>query len=203
MGNLILGLGFSGAREPMYCIGRLSQGEFQDPSIFSERKRATPEAVTAWISEFMTSAKIVTLKSEEVAIGQVGPVQKMVGADMVSIVADRSKDILVLILAGEESDRAAARAVLLEAAEEFEAQNVTSVRFYEIDAELNDLPSLPRSYNATSPAFVLWPAVNDKMPLMFSGKSDVLELLTLLVAHAKSRFQFKIPRKYDAGGQEL
>jgi hypothetical protein len=93
--------------------------------------------------------------------------------------------------------------VALATAEEFARQNVQTVRFYQIDSDRNALPALPQHFRTTSPSFLLWPAVADKAPLMFSGESDVLELMTLLMTHAKSRFSFQIPRKYDAGAQEL
>jgi hypothetical protein len=60
MGDLVLHLGFSGAREPLYCIGQLRDGNFVNPVVFPERKSPTPENVERWVSQYGSAGSDVS-----------------------------------------------------------------------------------------------------------------------------------------------
>jgi hypothetical protein len=202
MGTVVLNLGFTGAREPVYLIASLSGGELQDRYPFPERRQPTPDNVARWVGQFLNGSVKQKIRSEPEVAGQEGPLLKLVGTEFRTAVVLAEADIVTALLIGDESNRSATMAVLAEVAAEFAKQKVDSVKFYHIDAELNELPGL-RMGDWTEPIILIWPAGKEKNPLLFKGDITAFHLMDALLNYCKSNVKFKIPAKYDEGSLEL
>jgi hypothetical protein len=202
MGTIVLNLGFTGAREPVYLIASLSGGELQDRYLFPERRQPTPDNVARWVGQFLNGSVKQKIRSEPEVPGQEGPLLKLVGTEFRAVVMSADADIVTALLIGDKENRSATMAVLTEVAGEFAKQNVESVKFYHIDTDLNELPGL-RKGEWTQPIILLWPAGKEKNPLLFQGDITAFQLMDGLLAHCKSKVKFKVPAKYDEGSLEL
>jgi protein disulfide-isomerase A1 len=202
MGTVVLNLGFTGAREPVYLIASLSGGELQDRYLFPERRQPTPDNVVRWVGQFLNGTVKQKIRSEPEVNGQEGPLLKLVGTEFRTVVMSTEADIVTALLIGNEENRSQTMAILAEVAGEFAKQKVKSVKFYHIDTDLNELPGL-RKGDWTEPIILLWPAGKEKNPLLFKGDITAFQLMDGLLTHCKSKVKFKVPAQYDEGSLEL
>jgi hypothetical protein len=186
MGELILQLGFSGAREPLYVIGNLKEGVLQNQYRFSEKKSPTVENVLKWADEVVNKSLRAHIRSEPIVRDQTGPVFKLVGLDFAKTVNNETFDAVVAILSGPPEEWERTLVTMNEAAGEFASQGVKTVRFFSVDSTLNDLPGLAID-DWKSPVIVLWPIDSKKKAILFRGDIHPLELMQQIRVHAGSQ----------------
>lgn len=205
MGTLCLQMGFSGVREPMYAIARLAGGEIKERYLFPEMRQPTPNNLVKWVAKFMNGSIKPKIHSEKEPEHQEGPMFKKVGHTWLNAIRDVENDLVTLILMGtNETERAIALNVLNETAHEFKNQGIESVKFYHIDAEVNELLGISLDGREPKPLFLLWPAGEERRPMAL-GDTDVYSLMSTIVSygHNADLKKFQIPTKYDEGSLEL
>jgi hypothetical protein len=188
-------LGFSGKREPVYCIGRVSDGEIKEKFAFSEHLPSDPDSVVAFVRQFLKMT--VRLKSEERLANQAGPLFKLVGSDFADAVADSKLDVVVVILSGKEEGRKAALAAGNATARELQRQNVKTVKVWYLDAALNDTPGFDPGGLRQSTVW-LWPAGQQKSAVPFADSENPIAILEQIKKHGKTKLRFRIPRRKAA-----
>ncbi|OHS95737.1 hypothetical protein TRFO_10394 [Tritrichomonas foetus] len=204
IGTIVLQLGFSGAREPVYCIAMLTGGEVTEKHLFPERRTASPDNLAKWVRQFMNSTNIKQMnRSEDPIHDQKGPLYKVVGIEFMNAIYNPQKDVVALIISGNEKDKARKMKLMETVAHEFKKQRITSVSFIWMDIDLNDVPGLPKSNFKKLPAILIFPAAEKKQPYLLQDDLDEFLLMNSILAHAKTRPKFKIPGKYDSGSLEL
>ena len=202
VGSIILGLGFTGAREPLYCFVSLPGGEIKEKYLFPEKRRPTPENVMKWVKSFVNGSMKPKVQSEPEVPGQTGPLRKIVGTQFLNETRNVRNDVVTLVLLGDNAaHRSRAMAVINETAIEFARQKVKSVNFNYIDADLNELPGLSTK-NMNQSTFLFWSG-KDRNVIAVPGNSDVLALMNAILRYSKTRPRFKIPVKYDEAALEL
>ncbi|KAH0790007.1 protein disulfide isomerase [Histomonas meleagridis] len=201
MGNTVINLGFSGYREPIYCIVKITGGEITEKYLYPENKKATPNNIARWVGSFLNKTSHI-IKSEEPPESQKGPLFKIVGRTFQDSILDSDHDILTLILVGDSTERELSYNNILETANEFYKQKIDTVKFCYIDYELNDLPGLQKQ-NWTSPVYLFWPYGQKKNAMLMNGSISAEQLMKELKKYAKIKNNFKIPPKYDIGDIEL
>jgi hypothetical protein len=196
MASMMVQVGFSGSKEPVFCIIGLAGSEVLDKYIFPERAAAAPDSVLTWVGNFLNATHGRKVTSEPRISGQTGPLYKIVAAEFQGTVSRPELDVVTAILVGSPEDRNATVEMVREVAEEFANQRQRSVVFTHIDATLNDLPGLQRG-DWESPVVLLWPAEKDKKPLLLPGDMSPYQLMVMLVNHGKTTGKFVIPEKYE------
>jgi hypothetical protein len=202
VGTVVLQLGFSGAREPVYCIVSIVQSLIHDPHLFPELRRATPENVIRWAGQVLNATGHGRPTSESVVEGQTGPLFKIVGSQFKNVTQDPRYDVVTAILNGEKEQKEEALVLMNETALEYQKQNIAHVKFNHIDMSLNDLPEFA-NLNWTSPVILWWPAGNEKTPLRFPHQVNVLGLMHGIRLDGKAAADFRIPWRYDQAYLEL
>lgn len=204
--NLVVGLGFTGQREPMFCIAQIVGDNVQNEVLFQDREAATPEAVKNWVSAFFNNSLARRARSEQPRNDDdQGLVHRLVGSRFeMATRGDISHDVVVALYIGNDAERRAQTArVIEEVASEFERQQVESVRFYQMDAELNDAIGLNADPEWKTPVFVVWPAGKERKPFAIPGTSDAVGVINTIFTYGKTRSSFNLPLKYDGGSLEL
>jgi len=204
MGSIVLGLGFSGAKEPCYAICQLSTGEVTEKYLFPERRDPTPENVAKWVNNFMNGSIKMKIRSEPAVEKQSGSLMKLVGNQFRDVVRDKERDVITLLLVGDQAKRDKAMALMKEVADEFQRQRVTSVTFWYINLDLNDMPGMKRP-EIEEPAIIIWPAGAEKQPMMIPTNIETIQLINAVLTQSQTKPKFKIPQKYnnDEGSLEL
>jgi hypothetical protein len=185
MGSMVLNLGFSGARDPVYLISDLSSGELRERYIFPERRQPTTDNILKWVADFVNGSAKPRVRSEKPVRDQTGPLFKLVGIEFQETVTAPDLDIVTILLVGSEENRTAALETGREAAEEFERLQLTTIKFFHIDIERNELPGLGVG-DWDSPVILLWPAGDKKQPMMFPGNVKSDALVTAIQTYGKS-----------------
>ena len=203
VGSLILGLGFTGARDPLYCFVNVQNGGLKEKYLFPEKRNPTPENVMKWVGLFANGSLKPKLRSEPEVTDQQGPLRKIVGTQFANATRhDTTHDVLCLVLAGQnEHDRERALSVINETAIEFAKQKVRGVVFNYIDADANELVGISAN-DISRTTFFFW---TGRQRHLFSipGNADVLTLMNAILRHSRTRPKFRIPVKYDAASLEL
>ena len=202
VGNIILQLGFSGMIEPIYCIAMLANGEISEKFLFPEKKNATPDNVVKWVKKFMNQTNFQHMKSEDPVLNQTGPFYKLVGKDFMQVTSDPEKDVVTLLLNGDEEDRSRKMKIVETVAKEFRKQNVQNVTFHYIDLDLNVIPGLNKS-DFQNTSILIFPAAQQKQTLLLPSVFDELTLMNAVLQFATTKPKFRIPGKYDSGSIEL
>lgn len=180
-GALALALGFSGTREPMFALVALEGGRVAERALFPERDAPAPDAVVRWIEG-------AAPRSEPEPENGGGAARKLVGTTFAAAMGERERDIVCLLLAGDEGRREEAQKALEGAAREFERQRVDSVGFFYIDMEKNDVDVL-RGMKVEKPRFVMVRAGGEAVELAGGGAE---ELAKEVAAKSASRYSFRI-----------
>jgi hypothetical protein len=200
MGTQILAMGFSGARDPVYAILSLGVQGVLETHLFPERRKPTSANIVKWVQKVLNESKHLKIASEDPIPNQSGPLFKVVGLEFRKVVSAQDTDVITAMLSGTEDNRSATLALMEEVADEFQKQHVTSVRFYYIDRDLNDVPVRDEWDGSV---ILLWPSGAEKVPLLLNSMMDVYDLMTAILTHGKTKPAFKIPVKYDPGLIEL
>jgi hypothetical protein len=194
LAGIVSSLGFSGKNDPVYAIARFTGGELRENYPYPENMLASPENIVRFVGRFLNMTAGAKAKSEEPVPGQAGPLFKLVGKEFSEAVLDQKVDVVTAVLVGSEENRSATLEMMNETATELRRQKVKTVVCYYIDLELNDTPGL-KVGNWTAPVVLLWPAGRDKVPLLFEGDIDSVELLSGIRSHGKSKLRFKVPKE--------
>ena len=204
MGSIVLGLGFTGSKEPCYAIVQLSSGEVTEKYLFPERRDPSPENVAKFINSFLNGTIKMKIRSEPIPEKQEGALMKLVGHQFRDIVRDKEHDVITLFLIGEQIKRDKSIKLLKDIAEEFKRQKVTSITFYYINLDLNDMPGMKKP-EIDEPAIVLWPAGAEKQPMMVPANIEPNQLINVILTQSQTKPKFKIPTKFnnDEGSLEL
>lgn len=166
-GNMALQLGFSGTRDPCFCITHLINGELTENLLFSEKRKLNPSNVARWVGMFLNGSIKRRVVSEAIPEKQNGPFKKIVGSQFSNITMNPKADVVTLFLVGDEEDRVKAMKIVNETAIEFQTQSINTVEFYYINVDLNELAGITRSSIKECVA-ILWPASENKKPVLMN-----------------------------------
>jgi hypothetical protein len=194
--------GFSGQKDPVYCIARFVGGEVSERYAFPERALASPENIVRFVGQFLNMTAAAAIKSEEPVGEEVGPVYKLVGRQFSDVVREPKTDVVTALLVGSDEERNATLATVNQSCGELRRQKVKTVACYYIDLELNATPGL-KTGNWTAPVVLLWAAGDEKVPLLFEGNVSVNGLLGGIRTNGKTKLRFKVPKQKSTPPPEL
>jgi hypothetical protein len=197
VGNTLLTLGFTGKTEPLYLITSFRSGDIGESYLFPEKKQPKPENIVTWVTGFFGQGAQSMIKSEPRREGQEGPFFKLVGTDFRAVVGAPEVDVVTALLIGPPDLRNATFKTVKQVAIEFQRQGVESVHFYHIDPQLNDLPGL-KTGGWKTPVILLWPAGEQKSPLLFQGNVGPIDLMGLIQSYSKSNPRIVLPQEGPA-----
>jgi hypothetical protein len=182
-GTEVLQLGFSGAREPVYCLVDFSSGDASRPLSFPERKKPTPDAVAQWLSS-SGSNRIVRKIAD-----QPGPLFEIVDEDIPTLLFQPGIDVLMAVLINTENDRV--KSLVEKAAAEFARQNVTTVKFYCAVTTKQRLPGLGLSVQDNS--FLLLRPADEERVKIIQDFQDAVGIMRAVVRMGTTRPKFVVP----------
>jgi hypothetical protein len=185
MGSLVLQLGFSGAREPVYCVGSLTGGDFHDQVLFPERRQATPSSVSAWVGQVMNGSIRIPSRAKPID-SQTGPLFELDFNDQDRSVMDPDNDVAVLFVHPEDENKDEHIGIIRQAAEEFARQNVASVKFYFVRATVTQFAQIGLSAYTTS-LFTFVPAGAVKQRIVFQDVVDANALMHGIMKHGATK----------------
>jgi hypothetical protein len=180
---------------PVWCLLAVYDGWMSIRDHYSVGVNQSIPEIVIWLGSFIKAQGNRKIRTEAVTHGQPGPVFKLVGADFREATMITTMDVVIAILDGPDEGREHVIRVLNVAVVEFLKQNVTSMLFYHINAELNDLRGLTRE--AGHSVIMMWPGGEDRSPVRFEGDIDVKRLVTFVAQNAKTFGHFVIPSHLD------
>jgi hypothetical protein len=191
MGHTVLGLGFSGAREPVYLVGSLTGGDLHDHVLFPERRQATPSSVSAWVGQVMNntlrkSSGVTPIES------QTGPLFELSFDDQERYLLAPGLDVAVLYVHPDDENKDANIEIMRRAADEFARQKIESVRWYFVNVTKTQLvQSGLGSY--TSSIFMLVPAGTVKQRIVFQDVHDSNAIMNGVMVHGATKVKVTLP----------
>ena len=197
MGNIVLSLGFQGTHDPCFAILKLTNGDVKEKHILPDKYDATPRRVLSFVRKFYNQTVNRKLVSEPEPTVNNGPLKKLVGKTFLNVTLNPKMDIVLLCNRKDDEMKDKAMLVMKQVAAEFEKQRVKTVEFYYINLTANDTPGVKIPDSEESSDIIIWPAEEQKHPVLLRSKMDARTLSTYIINNGKSKFRFRMPRKFN------
>ena len=197
---LLNGIGIEGKKEPLWIFANFTEeGEIDQKLFLPEGTELTPGLLVKFTDNLVLQFPIIPVKSEPIPDPEDNEdelVKKLVGNNFKEVYAD-GKDKVVIVLSGKTSETTKYFNYIKAIAAEFEKQKCTSISFYYINRDKNDV------FIDVPDEKVCIVTVHKNQGTLLPQENDPIKIMKHIVTYLKPSPKVKVPKKLKLEEEQI